>query len=284
MINKQRLLSEFLELCSVPSVSGDERRIADLVTAKLQQAGFSVYEDGAGRVIPAGAGNIIALLPGSPEIAPVIFSAHMDSVESTADLKPVIEDGVIKSDGSTILGADDKTGIAVALEGIRSYLESGMPHGDIQCVFTVSEEVGLCGSVNLDTSRIVPGNMYVLDSGSPVCSMVVAAPSQNTMTYEIIAAYYDDGSDIYKRYDYTTYSGCNRWITDYTAYKDMSMNRVEPTIPLSVDTSFIVTLDGITDSSDDRQYVVIANILNSGSVEITRYVSDEDDYYENSGL
>ncbi|MBO4898834.1 MAG: class B sortase, partial [Lachnospiraceae bacterium] len=75
--------------------------------------------------------------------------------------------------------------------------------------------------------------------------MYVVTP-YTTMTYEIIAAYYDDGSDIYKRYDYTTYSGCNRWITDYTAYKDMSMNRVEPTIPLSVDTSFIVTLDGIT--------------------------------------
>ncbi|MBO4547758.1 MAG: M20/M25/M40 family metallo-hydrolase [Abditibacteriota bacterium] len=186
MINKQRLLSEFLELCAVPSVSGDERAIADLVTAKLKQIGFQVYEDGAGEAIPAGAGNIIALLPGLPDIDPVIFSAHMDSVESTGDLKPVIEDGVIRSDGSTILGADDKTGIAVALEGIRSYLESGLPHGDIQCVFTVSEEVGLCGSVNLDTSRVVKGNMYVLDSGSPVCSMVLAAPSQNTMTYEVI--------------------------------------------------------------------------------------------------
>ncbi|MBQ9358219.1 MAG: M20/M25/M40 family metallo-hydrolase [Abditibacteriota bacterium] len=186
MINKERLLDDFLSFCLIPSVSGCERRIADAVTEKLEEMGFSVYEDGAGAKINGEAGNIIATLEGSKDIEPVIFSAHMDSVESTEDLKPVIVNGIISSDKSTILAADDKTGIAVSLEGIRSYLESGRPHGDIQCVFTVSEENGLNGSSNLDFSRLLKGFVYVMDSGSPVCSIVLAAPSQKTMTYEII--------------------------------------------------------------------------------------------------
>ncbi len=185
MINKKRLLEEFLELCSIPSVSGSERKAADAIKQKLSDMGFEVYEDNAGESFGGDTGNIIATLKGEEGIEPVIFSAHMDSVESTEALKPVLENGVIRSDGTTILGADDKTGIAVSLEGIRSYLESGKPRGDIQCVFTVGEENGLNGSSNIDISRLLDGNMYVMDSGSPVCSIVLAAPSHKTMTFEI---------------------------------------------------------------------------------------------------
>ena len=114
-------------------------------------------------------------------------------------------------------------------------------------------------------------------------TMYIITP-YTTITYEIIAAYPDTGTDIIRRYDYTTYIGCNRWITDYMSYKELSMNRIDPTVPLSVDTSFIVTItDSVTsDASDsEKQYVLIASMLNSGTLELTRYVSDEDDYYEN---
>ncbi len=108
--------------------------------------------------------------------------------------------------------------------------------------------------------------------------MYIVTP-YTTMTYEIIAAYYDEGSDIMRRFDYTTYAGCNRWITEYDNHKDMSMIKVEPQVPMSVDTSFLVTLDTPPDETG-RQFVVIASMTDSGAVSLERFVSDEEDYYE----
>lgn len=112
-------------------------------------------------------------------------------------------------------------------------------------------------------------------------TMYVVMP-YTTLEYEIIAAYYDEGSDIMRRYDYTTVSGCARWITDYTTRRDMGMNRLKPSHELSTEDSFIVTLDGLRDEQTDRQFVVIASLVNSGSYPLTRYLSDEEDgFYEN---
>ena len=110
-------------------------------------------------------------------------------------------------------------------------------------------------------------------------TMYIVTP-YTTLTYEVIAAYYDEGSDIMRRHDYTTYAGCNRWITEYDNHKDMSMIKVEPQVPMSVDTSFLVTLDTPVDETG-RQFVVIASMTDSGVVSLERFVSDEEDYYDN---
>ena len=108
--------------------------------------------------------------------------------------------------------------------------------------------------------------------------MYIVTP-YTTLTYEVIAAYHDEGSDIMRRYDYTTYAGCNRWITEYDNHRDMSMIKVEPRVPMSVDTSFLVTLNTPVDETG-RQFVVIASMTDSGVVSLERFVSDEEDYYD----
>ena len=111
-------------------------------------------------------------------------------------------------------------------------------------------------------------------------TMYIVLP-YTTLTYEIIAAYYDEGSDIMRRHDYTTVSGCSKWITDYENHRSLGMVRTDPVVPLNVETSVIVTLDGLRDEDSDRQFVVIASLTDSGSAQLTRYLSDEDDgFYE----
>lgn len=185
MINRKRLIDEFLELVGINSHSRNEREIADILKLKLTDLGFSVYEDNTGDKIGGNTGNLIAFRAGNPDIMPVILNAHIDTVEPTENINVIVEDGVIKTDGSTILGADDKAGVASILEGVRSYLESAKEHGDIQIVFTVSEEVGLEGANNLDYNKISDGMMFAFDSGKPVCCIVTAAPSHATMTFKI---------------------------------------------------------------------------------------------------
>jgi|GEM_PF-2929326 len=116
MINKTRILNEFIELVSVPCPSKDEKAEADLLVQKLQAMGLEVKVDDAGRKIGGTTGNVWAFLPGNVEgAAGLFFEAHMDSVPPTTGTKVVRRDGVLYSDGTTTLGGDDKVGIAAGL-------------------------------------------------------------------------------------------------------------------------------------------------------------------------
>ena len=151
MVNKARVLAEFLELVQIKSSSRQEREIADALTKKLLDIGLEVVEDTAGQKIGGNAGNLIGYLKGTVANAPVmLLSAHMDSVEPCAGIQPQLKDGIITSAGDTILGSDDKSGVVGILEALRVIKEANIPHGDIQVVFTVSEEIGLSGSRNID--------------------------------------------------------------------------------------------------------------------------------------
>ena len=133
MINKTRILNEFIELVSVPCPSKDEKAEADLLVQKLQAMGLEVKVDDAGRKIGGTTGNVWAFLPGNVEgTAGLFFEAHMDSVPPTTGTKVVRRDGVLYSDGTTTLGGDDKVGIAAVLEAVRAVQEQNIPHGDIQ--------------------------------------------------------------------------------------------------------------------------------------------------------
>ena len=181
MINRQRVLQEFMELVAIASPSGGEREIADALTKKLQAAGLTVEEDGAGEKIGGNAGNLIARLPGTVAGAPVLMlNAHMDSVRPCAGVRPQRNDGVITSAGDTVLGADCKSGIVPILEALRRLREENLPHGEIVVVFTISEEAGLDGAIQIDPEKIRADFGYALD-GEEVGSVTNMAPGQNSI-------------------------------------------------------------------------------------------------------
>lgn len=169
MINRDRLVSTFLELVRIDSPSGQEEEIARHLTAELRSLGLTVERDTTG--------NIIARL--TEEGQPILLNAHVDTVQPGRGVKPVIEDGVIKSDGSTILGADDKSGVVVILEVLRVLVEQDLAHPPLEVALTVSEEKGLKGAKGLDLTRLRAQEGIVLDSGGEIGTIVVSTPSQD---------------------------------------------------------------------------------------------------------
>src|SRR5690625_218110 len=129
-LSKDRLVSEFIELVKIDSESGHEEKIAVVLKAKLEALGLKVVEDDAKEKTNYGANNIIATLKAkNAQAAPIFFNAHMDTVKPGIDIKPQIEDGMIRSDGTTILGADDKAGVAAILEMLHVIKEQNLDHG-----------------------------------------------------------------------------------------------------------------------------------------------------------
>ena len=151
-----RLVEEFLELVQIDSETKHEEVIAPILINKLEEMGFDVIQDDAHTRNGHGAGNIIATLKGSLDVEPIYFTVHMDTVVPGKGIKPEIrEDGYIYSDGTTILGADDKAGMAALFEMVRRLKEQNIAHGTIQFIITVGEESGLVGAKELDPSMII---------------------------------------------------------------------------------------------------------------------------------
>ncbi len=172
MINEPRLVQTFLDLVAIDSPSGQEQAIADELARRLAALGGEVVRDAHH--------NLIARWPGS-QGEWLMLSAHMDTVGTDVGIKPQIRDGVIYSDGTTILGGDDKSGVAVILEIIRSLQEDGTAHPPLEAVITVSEELGLVGAKRLDKGQLRARHGYILDAGGPLSNIVVSAPSQDRL-------------------------------------------------------------------------------------------------------
>lgn len=188
MIDKKRVLAEFLELIAIPCSTHDERQIGDLLTKRLQELGGTVREDKAGEAIGGNCGNLVADFPatdGLESLPTVMLTAHMDCVEPCAGIHPVIEDGIIRSDGTTILGADDKAGVTAILEVLRQLREHAIPHGPLQVVFTVAEENGVHGSQHLDSSLLHADMGFTLDTHGHPGVMSYKAPGKNQIHIHI---------------------------------------------------------------------------------------------------
>lgn len=183
MINENRMLKEFFELVRIPCSNRAEREVADVLKSRLTALGLVVMEDDVGAKIGGNCGNVLAYLQGTISDAPVLLlSAHMDCVEPCLGIKPQVKDGgVITSDGTTILGADDKSGIVSIMEALRVIIETGMPHGDIQIVFTVAEENGGNGAKNMDRTLLKADYGYVLDSSGEPGRIIIKTPSKNKL-------------------------------------------------------------------------------------------------------
>ena len=186
MVNRKRVLQDFFDLVKVKCSTRAEREIADILKNRLLKLGLTVTEDQTGQNLGGNCGNVFGYLPGNIAGAPVLLlSAHMDCVEPCANIEPVLQDGIITSAGNTVLGADDKSGIAAILEALQQLQEQQLPHGDIQVVFTIAEEGGVNGSKNMDPSWLKADYGYVLDSSGNPGKFITTAPGQNRIDITI---------------------------------------------------------------------------------------------------
>ena len=176
MINHNRLFTTFMELCAIDSEPTRERLMGDRLTEMLATLGFVVSEDDTGKKIGGSAGNLYARLEGTAAGEALLFSCHMDRVVPGVNVKPRIEGDYIVSDGTTVLGADDASGLAALLEGITVLKETGKAHPTIELVLTVAEELSLVGSRHFDTTQVTSRTGFVLDAGGNVGEIVLQAP------------------------------------------------------------------------------------------------------------
>lgn len=178
MINKKRMLSLFKKLISFDSPSFGEREICDYIKTALSELGITAHEDGAAASIHGNCGNLYAYVDGAMDIPPLLFCAHMDTVEPGRGKRMKIDrDGRITSAGDTILGADDCAGIAAIFEALTTLKESAKPHRPIEIVFTVAEEPYCVGVRQLDVSRLGSKEAYVFDLAGPVGEAAYQAPT-----------------------------------------------------------------------------------------------------------
>lgn len=186
MVNRERIVNEFLKYIQIDSLSGTEGNFAKFIIGELEAVGAEVYVDAAGEKIGGETGNVIAKVKGSLDKQPVLFSCHMDTVTPGIGIKPVIKDEVIYSDGTTILGGDNKAGIAAVLEALKCIKENNLEHGPIEIVFSIAEETGLFGAKNLDYNRLEAKLGFVLDSGGEPGQIIVKGPAQDKIDVKII--------------------------------------------------------------------------------------------------
>jgi tripeptide aminopeptidase len=174
-------LDLLLELASIPSPSGEERGVADVVLGYLRGLGLEPDEDACGSQIGSNAGNIYAHVEPTAEGTPLFLCAHMDTVPPDGPLEPVVEDGIVRNAGGTILGCDNKAAVAAMLEGVRRVLGENVPHAGIELVFTPKEEVGLVGAYAFDHDRLRARTGYVYDQEGAMGEVVLGAPWSRAM-------------------------------------------------------------------------------------------------------
>jgi tripeptide aminopeptidase len=185
LINHERLNNLLIELIQIDSLSRRERDVALRLQREMEELGATVFIDDAGEKVGGNVGNLIAHFPGNAaNAAPLLLSAHMDTVVPGEGIKPTRDGDILRSDGRTVLGGDDKSGVAIICEALRVIQENHWPCGPIDVVFTICEEAGLIGAKCLDVSRLRARTGLVLDSDS-VGFLFTKAPAANRMEFRV---------------------------------------------------------------------------------------------------
>ncbi len=180
------LVDLFLELCSLPSPSGNERTVTDRVTAYVAALGLEWDEDDAAARLDGDTGNVYCRIAPTNGAGgtPIFLCAHTDTVPPEAAIEPVVgEDGVIRNAAGTILGSDNKAAVVVMLEAVRRVLEDGREHAGIELLFTAQEEVSLRGADAFDHTRLVATTGYVYDQGAPIGEIVLGSPHARLLEF-----------------------------------------------------------------------------------------------------
>lgn len=184
-VNKDRLKRLFLELVQIDSLSRHEREIALRLKRELEDVGAVCQFDSAGDAVKGNTGNLVGRLAGTVSDAPaLLLCAHMDTVVPGEGVKPIIEGDIVRTDGTTVLGGDDKSGCAIICEALRQVREHNIPHGPIDVVFTICEEVGLLGAKHLDLSMVSAREGIVFDSDAPGY-LFVRAPGAQALRFTV---------------------------------------------------------------------------------------------------
>ena len=184
-LEHDRLKTLFLELVQIDSLSRHEQAVALRLQREVESAGATCRYDSAGEKVRGNSGNLIAKIPGNVAGAPpFLLAAHMDTVAPGEGVKPIVEGDVIRTDGSTVLGGDDKSGCAVICEVLHRLREKEIAHGPIEAVFTICEEIGLQGARNLDLGLIAAKEGLVYDSDAPG-HLVIRAPSAVSISFTV---------------------------------------------------------------------------------------------------
>ena len=185
-MHTDRLTTTLIDLIRIPSTSGHEEKIRSHLVDYLAGLGLSSTIDGSG--------NLISTLEG--EGTPLLLNAHMDRVPPGLGHQPVLRNGVLFSDGTTNLGADDAAGIAIILEVLRRTIEQELPHPPLVVVFTVQEEAGLCGASNFDSSSWNVAEGIVFDNAFEAGVVVSKGAAYEAFEVEITGRTGHPGKDL----------------------------------------------------------------------------------------
>ncbi|HVO93424.1 MAG TPA: M20/M25/M40 family metallo-hydrolase [Terriglobales bacterium] len=185
MINSERLKNLLIELIKIDSLSRRELNMALRLKREMEELGARISIDDAGEKVGGNVGNLIAHFSGTAAGAtPLLLSAHMDTVVPGEGIVPILDGDILRTDGRTVLGGDDKSGVAIICEVLRVIKENRLPCSDVDVVFTICEEAGLIGAKWLDTSRLRARTGLVLDSDS-VGFLFTKAPAANRMEFRV---------------------------------------------------------------------------------------------------
>ena len=182
MINQNRLTEYTMDLIRIDSPSKQEKEVAMKLKHDMEAIGAQCTFDSADEKVGGNVGNLTVKVKGNADAPPFFFSSHMDTVSPGIGIKPHIKDGIMRSDGTTILGSDDKSGVAIIVEIIKSLKENNIPHGDIEVAFTICEEIGLLGAKYYDVNNISSKHGIVLDSSTPD-RLVLRCPSAEELHF-----------------------------------------------------------------------------------------------------
>jgi tripeptide aminopeptidase len=178
-VDIDRALATFLELVQIDSPTYEERAVIERIAKELEALGLPTFNDRTGR---DGAGNLHARLRGTrTDLTPLLVCAHSDTVEPGRGITPVVRDGVVRTDGRTILGADNKASVAAVLEAVRTVVQHHLPHREVDLLFTWGEERGHAGAAAFDTSRLRAQMGVTLDDTADPGHITVAAPAYTSV-------------------------------------------------------------------------------------------------------
>ncbi|MCK5162149.1 MAG: M20/M25/M40 family metallo-hydrolase [Desulfobacula sp.] len=218
MINSQRLAQRFRAFVEIDSLSRQEKDVALELEKILTAMGATVCFDTAGEQVSGNCSNLVAKFKGTIDTEPIFLSGHMDTVGPGKGIKVLFEDGVFKSDGTTILGADDKSALAIILEVMDVILENKIDYPPVELIFTVCEEIGLLGAKYFDYSLMDSTFGYILDS-TDTQGIVTKAPAANKIIVKIYGKAAHSGAE--------PENGVNALLVASKAISELKLGRID---------------------------------------------------------
>lgn len=179
-INRDRLVKTFTELAEISSPSWKEKDVMKYIIKRFNRLGGDCSMHRCGESF-----NLLVKLDGSEKRNTILFSGHMDTVIPCDNVKTVVTDTKISSDGKTVLGGDDKAAIAIFIEAFEYFREKKIPHGPVEILLTCAEEQGLKGIKGFDLSLLKSKYGFVFDSSGAIGRIVIKAPYHSNMTINV---------------------------------------------------------------------------------------------------